>query len=84
MTGTTDTATMAPMRKSVIVNANVERAFRVFTDEFDSWWPRTHHIGKSPRLCLRQSPSSLELANDWSGPSAPARQAHLGSTKTVP
>ena len=20
----------------------------VFTEEFDSWWPRTHHIGKAP------------------------------------
>ena len=41
-------ATVAPVRKSVVVDANIEEAFRVFTDEFDSWWPRTHHIGKSP------------------------------------
>jgi len=20
--------------------------FRVFTENFDSWWPRAHHIGK--------------------------------------
>jgi hypothetical protein len=41
---TTDT----PVRRSVTVKAGVEHAFRVFTEGFDSWWPRTHHIGKSP------------------------------------
>ncbi len=29
------------------MKANPDRAFRVFTDEIDSWWPRTHHIGKA-------------------------------------
>ncbi|HEY4381012.1 MAG TPA: SRPBCC family protein [Acidobacteriaceae bacterium] len=37
-----------PVRKSVRVKAGVARAFRVFTDGMDSWWPRTHHIGSSP------------------------------------
>ena len=36
------------VRRSVTVKTNVEHAFRVFTEGFDSWWPRTHHIGKSP------------------------------------
>ncbi len=48
MTRPTDTAVVTPVRKSVTVSASVERAFRLFTDDFDSWWPRTHHIGKSP------------------------------------
>ena len=48
MTITTDAAMVSPVQKSVTVNASVDRAFRVFTDDFDSWWPRTHHIGKSP------------------------------------
>ena len=44
-----DTPTIeAPVRKTITVKANVERAFHVFTGEFDSWWPRTHHIGKVP------------------------------------
>jgi len=37
-----------PVRKSILVRAPAEDAFEIFTEEIDSWWPRTHHIGKSP------------------------------------
>lgn len=37
-----------PVRKSITVKATTEHAFRVFTEELDSWWPRSHHIGSSP------------------------------------
>jgi uncharacterized protein YndB with AHSA1/START domain len=43
-----DSQELEPVRKSVRVKADVARAFRVFTEEMDSWWPRTHHIGSSP------------------------------------
>jgi len=39
---------VAPVQKSITVKASVEHAFQVFTEGFDSWWPRSHHIGKSP------------------------------------
>jgi uncharacterized protein YndB with AHSA1/START domain len=42
------TITPAPIRKTLIVKATQEKAFRVFTDGFDRWWPRTHYIGDSP------------------------------------
>jgi hypothetical protein len=48
MTTTTVPSTDAVVRQSVTVKTNVERAFRVFTAEFDRWWPRSHHIGKPP------------------------------------
>jgi hypothetical protein len=53
MTGMTeqqrpDAAPDVPVRKSIIVRASQEHAFRVFTDDMDSWWPRDHHIGKAP------------------------------------
>ena len=35
----------APVKKSIAVNASVDTAFKVFTEGFDTWWPRTHHIG---------------------------------------
>lgn len=48
MTTVADHQTDAPIRQSINVRADLERTFRVFTAEFDSWWPRGHHIGKSP------------------------------------
>ena len=32
------------VRHEIIVNAPIERAFRVFTDGFGRWWPKTHTI----------------------------------------
>jgi hypothetical protein len=37
-----------PVRRSVTVKASPEHAFTVFTEGFDTWWPRGHHIGTSP------------------------------------
>ena len=42
------TTAIPTVQKSITVKANAERAFHVFTEEFDTWWPREHHIGKSP------------------------------------
>jgi len=43
----------APIRKSVTVRATPARAFAIFTDDMDSWWPRSHHIGKTPLESMR-------------------------------
>jgi uncharacterized protein YndB with AHSA1/START domain len=37
-------STAAPVRTSVVVEAPVERAFQVFTQEMKSWWPEDHHL----------------------------------------
>jgi hypothetical protein len=42
------TATESTVQKTITVETNPERAFEVFTAGIDTWWPRTHHIGKSP------------------------------------
>jgi uncharacterized protein YndB with AHSA1/START domain len=39
---------VAAVKKQLLVNASAERAFEVFTAGIDRWWPREHHIGKSP------------------------------------
>ena len=41
---------LRPVKKSITVKASVEHAFQVFTDGFDSWWPRSHHIGRQPMV----------------------------------
>jgi uncharacterized protein YndB with AHSA1/START domain len=41
-------AVIAPVRHEVLVNAPVERAFRVFTDGFGRWWPKAHTIASFP------------------------------------
>jgi len=47
MTTVTD-ATDVPVRKSITVKASTEHAFKVFTQGFDTWWPRTHSISRTP------------------------------------
>lgn len=39
---------IAPVRKELVVRASQDHAFRVFTEGIDRWWPRQHHVGKSP------------------------------------
>jgi hypothetical protein len=34
--------------KSLRVKASVERAFSVFVEQMETWWPATHHIVKEP------------------------------------
>jgi len=41
MTATEDTA----VRHTIAVDVPQEKAFAVFTDGLDRWWPRTHKIG---------------------------------------
>ena len=37
-------STAAPVRTSIVVDAPVQRAFEVFTQEMRSWWPEDHHV----------------------------------------
>ena len=48
MTTTIDQTSDVSVRKSITVKASAERAFQVFTAGFDTWWPRSHHIGSAP------------------------------------
>ncbi len=50
------------IRKEVIVNASQEKAFCVFTEGFDSWWPKTHHIAK---VEMKESVMETKLGGRW-------------------
>jgi hypothetical protein len=41
------TADQTSLSFSLEVGASLEHAFETFTAGLDSWWPRTHHIGKA-------------------------------------
>lgn len=42
------TIQIAPVSKSIVVEAGPERAFSVFTAGIDRWWPKSHGIGATP------------------------------------
>ena len=39
-------ATEQAVRREITVNAPPERAFAVFTERIDTWWPRSYKIGE--------------------------------------
>jgi hypothetical protein len=38
----------APVNRSVVVKADVERSFAAFTGRMGRWWPSSHQIGSTP------------------------------------
>jgi uncharacterized protein YndB with AHSA1/START domain len=53
---------IAPVRKTVVVNAPQAHAFDVFTSRLDSWWPKQHSIGKTP---IKQSFIEPRVGGRW-------------------
>ena len=43
-TSATSAAFSTSIQRSIAVNATVERAFSVFTEDMASWWPKEHHL----------------------------------------
>lgn len=48
----------AVVRKSVRVEAPIERAFSVFVEQMETWWPADHHIGAEPFKAIFVEPRS--------------------------
>lgn len=46
------------IQKEVLVQATQQTAFEVFSGNMDSWWPRTHHVGKTPMTEMVLEPGS--------------------------
>ncbi|MDP9012972.1 MAG: SRPBCC family protein [Pseudomonadota bacterium] len=56
------TLQIAPVRKTILVQAAPERAFEVFTAGIDRWWPKTHGIGAAP---IRESIIEPFVGGRW-------------------
>lgn len=48
--------TIAPIRQSVSVKGDPLRAFRLFTEEMNGWWPEGKTIGPQPRAEVVMEP----------------------------
>jgi uncharacterized protein YndB with AHSA1/START domain len=59
---TAGTVTIAPVRKSIRVNASAAHAFEVFTSGLGRWWPRDKGIGKKP---LKSAVMETRLGGRW-------------------
>ena len=56
------TIEIAPVRKSVVVDASPSQAFAVFTAGIDRWWPKCHGIGATP---IRESVIEPFVGGRW-------------------
>ncbi len=58
----TQTISIAPVRRTIRVNASAARAFEVFTSGLGKWWPRDHGVGKLP---MKQAVMEPRLGGKW-------------------
>ena len=61
---TTRTIRPAAVRKTLEIRASREKAFQVFTDGINRWWPKTHTVGETP---LKQAVVEPRLGGRWYG-----------------
>jgi uncharacterized protein YndB with AHSA1/START domain len=59
---TASTIRPAPVRRSIVVKASLERAFEVFTAGFDRWWPKTHSVGAASQ---KRALMELKAGGRW-------------------
>ena len=63
------------VRKSVRVQAPVERAFSVFVEQMETWWPATHYISKTPFEAIFGEP---RIGGRWYERNAAGEQCDWG------
>jgi uncharacterized protein YndB with AHSA1/START domain len=69
------TISIAPVRKTVIVDATPGKAFEVFTACINRWWPKTHGIGAAP---LKESIIEPFVGGRWYTTHEDGSQAVVG------
>jgi uncharacterized protein YciI/uncharacterized protein YndB with AHSA1/START domain len=68
-----------PVKKQFTVKTGQERAFRLFTDGMDRWWPREHHIGTSPMKKILVEP---RVGGRWYSISEDGTECDIGKVLT--
>jgi uncharacterized protein YndB with AHSA1/START domain len=58
----TDRIEIAPVKKTILVQATPQHAFDVFTAGIDRWWPKSHGIGSAP---IRESIIEPFVGGRW-------------------
>jgi uncharacterized protein YndB with AHSA1/START domain len=71
----TPTITIAPVRKSIRVNAAQAHAFEVFTSGIGRWWPRNATIGTAP---MKEVVLEPRLGGRWYQLAEDGSQAKVG------
>jgi uncharacterized protein YndB with AHSA1/START domain len=71
----TATVKIAPVIKSIRVNATPAHAFEVFTSGLGRWWPRDHGIGKTP---MQAAVMETRLGGRWYELAEDGSQATVG------
>ena len=89
-----ETAEETVVRKSVRVQVPIERAFSVFVEQMETWWPASHHIAAQPFQTIVVEPRAggrwYELdaqgsecdwgrVLDWEAPNKVTLSWHLGT-----
>ena len=69
------TIQIAPVRKSVVVDATPAEAFDTFTAGIDRWWPKSHGIGAAP---LVESVIEPRVGGRWYTKHADGSEAVVG------
>ncbi len=65
----------AVVRKSVRVQVPIERAFSVFVEQMETWWPPAHHIGVQPFQAIFVEP---RVGGRWFERDAQGNECHWG------
>lgn len=62
--------------KSIRVRAPIDRAFSVFVERMETWWPATHHIGSTPFEAIFVEP---RVGGRWYERNAEGKQCDWGT-----
>jgi uncharacterized protein YndB with AHSA1/START domain len=71
----TTTITIAPVRKSIRVNASQAHAFEVFTSGLERWWPRDTGIGTLP---MKKAVMETRVGGRWYEQAEDGTQTNVG------